>query len=404
MIINKETVINDIYISGDNIFICFEGPDKTEAWLENQNKHCPDIYYISSDISYKIILNIPDLCDYFGRFPGQIFRLSLCNSEKRINYKVCGNIGCVRTGCFMITSEKECVIFRNIIQYTEKKISTEHKLEINHINKSVFENINTLPVDIMNIGTCFSRSIFRSDEYFNPEYKRYFNVVKTIFHNSFISLFSEKIKYDYLQIDDLITGDAGRYAGIEFEKNIKNIIEDNYVKLIIVDNYIDATTPVIKYNDTSYLTYNKYLSESVFKRFFSLCEVIYPGTEKHLDLYRKSIIAFNKLLKQYNIKNVVLTGGRLSRFKIDEKTKKTDIWDNKMEWIVSTNENWDKADKIFLEEIPDAVYLDMRKTTWKSDVYSPIIGGASPSHYQSGYYKELSNKLIQFLRKDLLDG
>ena len=70
-----------------------------------------------------------------------------------------------------------------------------------------------------------------------------------------------------------------------------------------------------------------------------------------------------------------------------------------MEWILSTNKNWDKVDKVFLEEIPNAVYMDKRKTFWESDINSPIIGGASPSHYQSGYYKELYKYILK-----LLDG
>ena len=57
-----------------------------------------------------------------------------------------------------------------------------------------------------------------------------------------------------------------------------------------------------------------------------------------------------------------------------------------MEWILNVNKNWDEVDRIFLEEIPNSIYIDKRTTYWKSDVFSPMIGGDSPSHYQSGYY------------------
>ena len=140
------------------------------------------------------------------------------------------------------------------------------------------------------------------------------------------------------------------------------------------------------------------------KRLFSSCDIIYPGTKEHLELYKKSIIDFRSLMYKYNIENVVLIGGRLSRYKIDDETLKTDLWDNKMDWIITTNKNWDKVDQVFLQEIPSVIYLDKRRTSWKSDVHSPIIGGASPSHYQSGYYKEIFNELIQLIDEDLKYG
>ena len=70
-----------------------------------------------------------------------------------------------------------------------------------------------------------------------------------------------------------------------------------------------------------------------------------------------------------------------------------------MNWIKRTNRNWDMYDAIFLEELPDAQYIDMRSTNWISDVNSPIIGGALPSHYQSGFYKEIYEKIIKIILK-----
>ena len=110
------------------------------------------------------------------------------------------------------------------------------------------------------------------------------------------------------------------------------------------------------------------------------------------------------MLRKYNIKNIVLIGGRLSRFKLDNDSITRTLWEDKMDWILSTNHIWDKVDKIFLEEIPTTFYFDKRKTNWISDNQSPIIGGASPSHYQSGYYKELYKDLLQLINEDIEYG
>ena len=108
-------------------------------------------------------------------------------------------------------------------------------------------------------------------------------------------------------------------------------------------------------------------------------------------------------MTKYHVKNVVLIGGRQSQYKINEQTDQLVQWNDKMEWILNVNRNWDKVDKIFLEEIPNSIYIDKRNTKWKSDIFSPMIGGASPSHYQSQYYKELFNDIISFLNQDLID-
>ena len=399
-----DVVITDIFARFGSIFVVFNGKEKIEAWIENSNKHNPDILSLKVDNYQKtIIVNIEEVRKFLYYCPGHVFKLSLCTPVKRLRYVVDGyNVN--RHIVDFLTITEENVLFNSGGVLTQSINLPEHYLEIKRkANNIRFKNIATLPISVLNIGTCFSRSIFLSDDYFNPTYKKFFNVKATLFHNSFVSLFSDKIQYDYTKIEDLTSGDAGKYIGIEFQKNISDYLSRNDFKLIVIDNYIDATSPIIKFDRNSYLTYNKYLSESIFKRFFSSCEVIYPGTSAHLSLYRDSISRFRKILKMYDIRNVILIGGRLCKYKIDAETGRIDTWSDKMDWIVSSNNNWEMVDKLFLEEIPDTIYLDKRHTTWKSDVHSPIFGGASPSHYQREYYKELFKDILQFIGEDFID-
>lgn len=399
----KEIIITDFLLQPQSIIISYKSSEKIEAWLEDFNKHNPNI--MSLDIDYsrqQIVLAKNKLKTFTKDLQGHKLKLSLCNKNKRLIYSVTqfeeqkiDNI-CVRV-------VDNCILF-----YIEGNICSsriEYEVEnISHKNNCHFEGVTHIPIDLLDIGTCFSRSIFKSDEYFNPSYKKFFCVKETLFHNSFISLFSNRFDFDYSNIDDLVKGDAGKYIGIEFTKNMDALLKENAYQLIVVDNYIDAVSPIIKIQENTYLTYNKYFSESIFKRFFSFCEIIYPGTDKHLSLYKQSIRLFNNMLKKYNIKNVVLIGGRLSKFKLDNDSVTRNIWVDKMDWILSTNHIWDEVDKIFLEEIPTTFYFDKRKTNWISDNQSPIIGGASPSHYQSGYYKELYKDLLQLINEDIEYG
>lgn len=399
----NDVIITDISMSNMSIVISYSGSEQIEAWLENKNKHYPHILHIDVDNkNHNIIIEYQALCRFIEHFPGHVFKLSLCTISKWVIYKVSNQIKDLCINNTIVAVEDNAIYFCGNKHINKSRFEDRFSLDIHHKNKPMFENIEQLPVDILNIGSCFSRSIFRSDEYFNPMYKKYFCIKYTLFHNSFISLFSDKITYNYSIIEDLITGDAGKYVGVEFRKDIRNIVTANGLQLVVVDNYIDASTPIIRFDNDAYLTYNKYLSESIFKRFFSSCEIIYPGSKKHLELYRKSIIAFHTLVNEYNIKNIVLIGGRLSKYKIDDEILQTYLWDDKMEWILNVNRNWDEVDQLFLREIPSAIYIDKRNTSWKSDVHSPIIGGASPSHYQSGYYKELFEDLLQFISEDLV--
>jgi hypothetical protein len=184
---------------------------------------------------------------------------------------------------------------------------------------------------------------------------------------------------------------------VEFSKDLDGRLQKGSTSMIVSDLYVDASVPVVRIHGDAYLTYNKYISESIFKRYLSSCDIIYPGTKEHETLFRSSLVAFHRWLETYHIRDVVLVGGRLSQYMIDEKTKRIALWEDKASWIAEVNRNWDIADKLFLDELPGTIYLDKRSTSWMSDVRSPILGGASPSHYQSGYYKELFQDLISLI-------
>ena len=182
MINMSEIVIKAIYTSKDSIIIFFDGLEKIEAWLENNDKHCPNVLNVKVDNDNKcILLEYQNLCNFIERFPGQVFKLSLCTLIKRLNYKVAENIKnqCINNILIVVDDRKNFFIKSKSI--AKNNFFVEHFLNIYHENKLIFENIDKLPVNTLNIGTCFSRSIFRSDKYFNPMYKKYFNIKKQYF-------------------------------------------------------------------------------------------------------------------------------------------------------------------------------------------------------------------------------
>ncbi|MBE0472087.1 MAG: hypothetical protein IBX55_21590 [Methyloprofundus sp.] len=365
------------------------------AWLENANKHIPEIYDLQRTEYGSYSYN----CNQLPRsFTSTSLRLSIGNSTDRFQYYVQESFNSPIYG-------ENCDFYLKInngalqITITKKNHSFWLKQIDYFISRCPFNGFEragtkTTPLKIAVIGTCFSRSIFRSDDYFNPGYRSFFSVPLTFFHSSIISLMSNRLEDpDFLLTSDLKSDQVFRYTEVEFFKHIKERIFSSGIDYLVIDNYSDSALEVVEMSENCFITYNKYFADSIYKRKFSYKNIFTPGELSHVEKYRQAVSKLFFSLKELNLeKRVILVGGRLSIFKSG-----TELWYSKMNWIKNTNRNWDVYDSIFLEQFPDAKYIDMRNTSWISDVDPPITGGASPSHYQSGFYKEVFEKITHFI-------
>lgn len=403
---NNSIVLKSVECKDYEIKIFFAGSTVKFAWLENIDKHFPDVFSVGIHDNYFNITNT-EIVKIKGLDKNIVLKLCLSDESNKLDYTVCKdfyisneNIG--KTN-FHILFEDNLLVFKvksktfqnhkNIIKADENFSSfLQTKNSGQNINKTSLEKA---PLNIFVIGTCFARSVFKSDSYFNPNYKIYFNVPFTAFHNSLISLMSNPIDdYSYLNINDLSAYEVFKYIEIEFRKNFFEKVDILKPEYIFLDNYIDANRPLIKIAENKYLTYSTYFSKSIYKHNFSDCTVIYPNSIDYQNLYRNAAKKFFTELEKRGLnKKLIILGGRLSELKIDELTGEKTYWNNLDYWIRPSNQNWNNMDRILLEEIPDAYYLDMRDTKWVSDDKPPIKGGASPSHYQSGYYRDILEKL-----------
>lgn len=396
-----DLTIKKILIENGVVQLFYESTTLIHAWIENVDKHRPDILDFQIDYLNQVAKTKLEDIYQLARGISISLKFSFSDNQKKLSYtlkqspqKIVFNRD-VPNLLFFINSKKELIIHLSLKKQFEFEstfkfagIELDSFLKQQKKEKIARQKVNEI-INTMIVGTCFTRNIFTSDDYFNPDYKKYFHIAHTAFHNSFLSLMSSPIEETpYQKILDLKEKNVLKFIEIEFKKNFFDIVDEQKPDCIIVDNYIDATRPVIEYKSNCYLTYNKYFSESIFKRFFSMCDIIYPGTQLQETLYRLSIREFAAQIKKRNLLNVILIGGRLSNRKINTKSGIVEEWTEKSDWIEFTNNNWNRMDQIFLEELPFATYIDMRKTKWLSDVHSPIVGGASPSHYQSEFYKE----------------
>ena len=402
------SLIKNIKVLSDSIEIHYEGSKLKNAWLENSDRHFPDIFVLDVYPERNCIcLDYATLSEMAKR--GIIVKLSISNESNKLIYSFANDFqfsnSVIEKSKFKLLTNGKNELLLKLTPQNRKEERFEHKNDddsfTNFINirasdsNIIKSNFNRIPLDIFILGTCFSRNVFKSDLYFNPDYKKYFHVSHTFFHNSIISIMSNIIEDDdYLRAHDLTKKDVFKYIEIEFKKNFFDFIDKLKPEYIIMDNYIDANRPLIQISENQFLTYNTYFSKSIYKRKFTKCNIIYPSTKKHEELYRTYTKMFSNELKKRNLdRKLILLGGRLCESKINKKSGKIIQWEKLDNWIIPSNQYWDRIDQIFLEEIPNIAYIDMRKTQWLSDIDCPIEGGASPSHYQSEYYREIFNKI-----------
>jgi len=254
------------------------------------------------------------------------------------------------------------------------------------------------------LGTCFSRQVFHSSSYFNPDYKRFYDCVYTQFHSSIISLASGsceglvKLGQEFGQ-NKL----AAMYFPTEIKKEFFRKLEESGAEYLIIDNYVDAVRPIIRFAPEIYLTYNMFFQGTNLIRQIKDCEIIRPGTEEYFRLYAHYADIFVKEVSRILPQNhMVLLQSRFGYRKIDETTNTISDWPNGY-YIRNNNLNWEKVDNLLIKAAPEMRVIDMTAAPWLCDVHTPIGGGASPSHLQRGYYREVLDRLNKIVLEDRLN-
>lgn len=256
-------------------------------------------------------------------------------------------------------------------------------------------------IKICVVGTCFSRSVFRSEIYFNPDYKRFYDCVLTQFHSSLISLASDECKEKLFEEEEL-TKEEKLYLPTEINKDFFYRLRNSEAEYLLLDNYVDATRPIVEIEQGVYVTYNVYFSRREKSKRICNYRMIPPGTEEYYSLFKIYAKKFIDKIKEVIPENhIILLEGRFSYYKYDEKTNIRKEWENKPK-IYRNNIYWDKIDALLLEIAPKMRIINMRNSRYVSDVNSPIPGGASISHYEKYYYREILDKINKIVLEDKL--
>lgn len=259
--------------------------------------------------------------------------------------------------------------------------------------KELVKDVDEKTVKIAVLGTCFSRNAFNSTDFFNPNYKKYFNCVFTQFHSTIGSLISKQAPQQCIEV----YSDSNDYKYIKTDMR-KTFFEELKIAnpdYLIIDLYADAMLQELQLINESIITYNYMIKEK-----FQIGDYVinwgdkYKNEKEFFSNWKKSIHIFMEKIKDIiPIENIILNRGRLSEKYYNENGYLTEFGTKDL--IKRNNYYWERLDNLFLSEFPNISCIDLTDKEFYSVMDYPF--GFSFSHYESDYYKLFLNELMKII-------
>lgn len=254
---------------------------------------------------------------------------------------------------------------------------------------------NTVKVAVL--GSSHTRPMFRSDSYFNPDYKNFYEVVYTQFHSSIISLVGRARKFQN-QYYATRKQTVKNYIKTDFEKTFFEELKQASPDFLIIDIYIDVQMGVIYFGDGSIISYNSYQAESNYV-LDNLNDKPKLSTifndDNYVDDFKRALKKFKEMLLEIIPENkIIIHSFDMSEdYKDNEKNIKN--YKQSKGSIVELNEIAVEMQFLLERTFPKANILDIRDSNYHGGINNPI--GNMPHHFESDYYKELLNKLTKII-------
>ncbi|WP_407125029.1 DUF6270 domain-containing protein [Weissella paramesenteroides] len=305
--------------------------------------------------------------------------------------------------------------FRLLFSYNHSKIKnqfwtkkaeeliSEDKFELKNISVNNFLSLELTSkkrekvLKIAVLGSSHTRPMFTSSEFFNPDYKNYFQVVYTQFHSSIISLVGEgrHFKEEYFETRNPT---VHRYLRTDFEKKFFDEIANSNPDYLIIDIYIDVQMGVIYFGDGSVISYNSYQAESNYV-LDNMDENTRLSTifndETYIDKFSLALQKFKTdILNIIPEDRIILHAFDMSEDYKDENGKIMKYKQSK-DSIIELNEIAVAMQSLLELTFPKAKVLDLRDSKYHGGVDNPL--GNMPHHFESDYYKSLMYNLIKLI-------
>lgn len=290
--------------------------------------------------------------------------------------------------------------FENDDEYSAKLFLSEKKFAGIYLKRTGPKTQKKIKVAVL--GSCFSREVFHSIDFFNEDYKKFYEVGLTGFHQSFIDIMSKPINYDPKDLESSDDKTLKIYGKDFLEKTFLQKIVQYKPQYLIIDTYVDNNAKIIDLKNGSYITRVFYLENTDFIKKINTDDYYAMNSAERFELYKKSVSEFISFMN----KNLPKTKIIILRAHLTTKKKEDNIissWDkDKLDYILYEREIADKNNDYLVSQLPSAKIIDMRGDNFYTDKKAPMSFG--PSHMNSEYYKEVLNKFNKIVLQDILKG
>lgn len=288
----------------------------------------------------------------------------------------------------------------DIFEVSDAVLARVKALNGGSVTVETFENANKTQkkIKVAVIGTCFARQAFNSKDFFNPDYKRFYECGLTAYHFSIPSMLAKPIAVEKNKLVGEYQSDLDAHGEAHFKKDFTDKLLGYAPDYLIVENYVHISAALMATEDGSYIDENYYLVNTPAFKELKIKKRIRAESEEHFEIYKTALESFKqKISGVIPEERLVLVRTHPALKKLEDGEIK--IWES-AQAIKYRRYIWERYDSYFISVFPKARVIDMRDEKYISEK-SPHLKFA-PSHFGSGYYKDLLNHFNKISLQDLL--
>lgn len=302
---------------------------------------------------------------------------------------------------FLITAETELKLQSNYFD-TSDEIQSKFFISDGKF-LSIFTKYTSFKkqpkINIAVLGSCFTREVFHSLDFYNPDYKKFYNVCLTGFHQSMLSLTSKPAVYDEKDIF-LPTSNTQveKYAKKTLDKTFFDDLKASNADYLIIDQYVDAQLFIHETIDGAFIPKTSFLElQDAFNK-LPIKHIHGTQSEKRFELYKKHVDLFAEKIKSIMpYKNIVIVRAHATTKKFDGKNFSD--WGESIPYINYQKIIWQRNDDYLISKLPGCRVIDMRGDKYYSE---KSYLNFNRNHLNSAYYRDILNNLNKIVLQDLI--
>ena len=259
-------------------------------------------------------------------------------------------------------------------------------------------NLTQPKIKVAVLGSCYARQPFNSSNFFNPDYKRFYECGLTAYHFSFASMLSKPIEVNEKDLVGPYQSDLNVHGKIHFEKNFLNLLKDYKPDYLIVENYVHVSAALIETTKNRYIDENYYLVDTPAYKNLEVVKRIPAESEEHFELFKSFLPDLKQHLQDILPQsNIIVVRTQPALQKLDNNVLSD--WENN-QIIKYRRFLWERYDSCFISTFPQARVIDMRNDKYVSDRRNHLK--FAPAHFNTEYYKDFLNSFNKIVLQDLI--